>query len=269
MGLWLDASYVGPLRVVTSGARAYTHLAQIRIGAALTTGYVKAFGGHGTRLLFNEVAGSVLARQAGIGTPPGGLMWDPHAVLLGLFPGALFAQHRGNVPCFAVAPVSKGYGVAALGLGEAVSNASDTIRKHLLAWPGFAACAAFDEWVANVDRHVNNLLLIGPSRIVPIDHSDCFGGSEPADIDFTGPEAWYLNKLLELLFSPEQLPLPTKAALVHAGERLPDCHRRCIDEIEALRPWLGEPTGSNWVRWLDTRATLTAQWLRDRVRMLA
>lgn len=266
--MWLEGSYVSPVRVVTSGVRGKTYLAQVRLGTQLATAYVKAFEARQDRLLFNETAGGLMARHAAIGAPPGGLLWVPLSVLRNLFPAAVFAHHNGNVPCFACAPVGQGYGLAAIGLADALGGALDAVCKHVLSWPGFAACVAFDEWVANVDRHANNLLLAAGGRIVPIDHSDCFGGAEMPDVDFTGAEAWYFNRLLEELFRPADLPLPMKAALVHAAERLPECHRQCAAEIAALRPWLGAPAGANWERWVETRAAMTAQWLRERVRML-
>ncbi len=59
-----------------------------------------------------------------------------------------------------------------------------------------------------------------------------------------------------------------KAALVHAAQRLPECHRQCAGEIDNLRPWLDARVGDNWQRWVETRAAMTVQWLRERVRML-
>lgn len=266
--MWLDGSYVGPIRSIPMGERGKTHLAQVRLGTQLATAYVKAFVVGNDRLLFNETAGGLIARRAAIGAPPGGLLWVPLAVLNALFPGSTFAHHNGNVPCFASAPVSDGYGLAALGLADATGRTVDAVRTHLLRWPGFAGCAAFDEWVANVDRHANNLLVAAGGRLVPIDHSDCFGGVDPADPDFEVTEVWYRNRLLEDLFEPDQLPLPTRAALVHAAERLPECLRQCAAEIAALRPWLGEPAGGNWASWVETRANRTVQWIRERVGML-
>lgn len=266
--MWLDGSYVSPMRVISTGIRAKTHLAQVRLGTELATAYVKAFEIGQDRLLFNETAGHLLARRAAIGVPPGGLLWVPLIALQAVFPSAVFAHHNGNVPCFACAPVVQGHGLAAIGLGDAAGGLLDVMRKHLTAWPGFAGCVAFDEWVANVDRHVNNLLLGAGGRLVPIDHSDCFGGVEMQDRNFTGAVAWYANRLLEDLFQPAGLPLPIKAALVHAADRLPDLHRQCAADITSLQPWLDAPAGDNWVQWVDIRAAMTAQWMRERVGML-
>jgi len=266
--MWLDGSYVAPLRPIAGGIRAHTHLAQVRLGTRLETAYVKAFAAVHERWLFNELAGSLLASRAGIGAPPGGLLWVPVPVLQGLFPGSSFGSFQGMTPCYASAPVDNGYGLAAVGLAAATGQVRDEIAKHLLAWPGFAACVAFDAWVANVDRHADNLLLAGGGRIVPIDHSDCFGGPCQQDDDFTRPHAWFRNRLLEDLFEPDRLPLPVKAGIVDAGDRIPACHQQGVADMERLRPWLGEPLGLHWVQWLAARAAITAQLLRERVRML-
>ena len=266
--MWISGSYVAPLRAVQGGARAHMHLAQILIGTQLATAYVKAFEAGRDRWLFNELAGGLIARRAGIGAPPGGLLWVPLSVLQGLFAGARFSHDQGLVACYACTPVDNGYGLAAIGLADSTGKVQEEVCKALLAWPGFAACVAFDEWVANIDRHANNLLVAGGGRLVPIDHSDCFGGPEQQDDDFNRPHAWYMNRLLDTLFASDRLPLPVKAAIVHAAERLPECHRQCTTDLKSLRSWLGEPLGLHWSEWLETRAAITAQLLRERVRML-
>jgi hypothetical protein len=263
--------YLGPLRAITGGIRARTHLAQVVVAGRPETAYVKAFEVGAERLLFNEVAGGWLAQRAGIGCPPGGLLWVPAEALAAVFPGVGFDAHEGSVPCYACAPVGNGYGLAALGLGDSVHQLVELTRQHLLAWPGFASCVAFDEWVANVDRHVNNLLLAAGGRLVPIDHSDCFGGIEGLhqDPDFAGPHAWYRNRLLEDLFAPDRLPLPLKAALVLAAEQCSQVHHQCDEGLRRLAPWLGEKRGLHWLEWLEARAGLTAELVRNRVRLLA
>lgn len=266
--MWIPGSYVAPLREVVGGVRAATHLAQVRIGTGVVTAYVKAFTAGHERWLFNETAGSLLARQAGIGAPPGGLLWVPAAVLEQMFSTHRFAQHQGLVACYACAPVSDGYGLAAVGLAKASAGLRDQVAKLLLDWPGFAGCVAFDQWVGNVDRHADNLLLAGGGRVVPIDHGDCCGGPDQQDDDFIRPHVWFRNRALEDLFQPDMLPLPVKTGLAHAGERMVECHQHCRADIEALRPWLGEPLGLHWAEWLKVRSGLTAPLLRDRLRIL-
>jgi hypothetical protein len=266
--MWFEGSYVAPLRVILGGVRAHTHLAQVRIGARIETAYVKAFEAGEDRWLFNEVAGALIARRVGVGTPPGGLMWVPRTALSHLFPDTAFAHHEGVVPCYASAPVVDGYGIAALSLADAADHVLEVVQKLLLRWPGFASCVVFDEWVANVDRHVNNVLVGPGGRLVPIDHSDCFGGPQQADEDFLTPHAWFRNKLLEHYFVPEALALPVKAGMAHMADALPSRFVECLPELQSLRPWLGEPLGLHWIGWLQTRAKYTAQWVRERVKLL-
>jgi hypothetical protein len=172
------------------------------------------------------------------------------------------------VPCYASVPVDSGYGLAAVGLADSTGRVLEAIRKALMEWAGFAACVVFDEWVANIDRHSNNVLVGRGGQLVPIDHSDCFGGPEQRDEDFEAPHAWYRNRLLEEHFKPDMLPLPNKTSIARAAELLPECFANCSADLERLRPWLGEPLGLNWIAWLRTRAEHTAQWMRERVRLL-
>ena len=274
--MWFNGSYTAPLRVVLGGIRACTHLAQVSVDGHLVTAYVKTFAAGNDRLLFSEVVGGWLARASGIGVPAGGLLWVPESALQAVFPGIAFPAINGMVASYACAPVGNGYGVTALGLYDTVAQSvaedqlSDVVLQHLLKWPGFAACVAFDEWVANVDRHLNNLLLAAGGQLVPIDHSDCFGGPETLDPDFVTPHARHLNKLLDLVFpQADLLPLPIKAGLIKAAEQWPDVRTQCDADLTQLSLWLGERRGRNWLEWLTIRADITAQLLRDRVRMLA
>lgn len=274
--MWFNGSYTAPLRAVSGGVRAKTHLAQVMVEGRSETAYVKSFAAGSDQLLFNEVVGGWLALASGIGAPAGGLLWVPEDALQTVFPCMTFSATNGMVASYACAPVGNGYGMAALGLYETVEQAVaadqllNVVLRHLLGWPAFAACVAFDEWVANVDRHLNNLLLAAGGRLVPIDHSDCFGGLDPLDHDFRGPHAWYLNKLLDLVFpQADLLPLPIKAGLIKTAERWPDLRRQCDADLRQLSVWLGEQRGRNWLEWLTIRADITAQLLRDRVRMLA
>ncbi len=268
--LWLKGgAYVSPARVVASGIRACTHLAHISVNGQLQTAYVKAFPSSASNCLFNEAVGSAIARVSAIGAPGGGLMWLDGSLLGLLFPGVSFDQHNNHVPCWASLPVSTGHGLAEVGLADSVGKVLVEIKKHLLAWQGFAACAAFDAWVGNTDRHANNLLLAGGGRLIPIDHSDCFGGYNWQPQDFETPETWYVNKMLDVIFEPpDRLTLPVKAGLIAAAERLNIVFKSSEAELASFTPWLGDPVGLNWLRWLEFRSRLVVDLLRDRVRMV-
>jgi hypothetical protein len=268
--LWLKGgTYVSPARVIASGIRACTHLAHIGVDGQLQTGYVKAFPSAAGKCLFNETVGSAIARASAIGAPGGGLIWLKASLLEQLFPGASFDQYNGHVLCWVSLPVNTGYGIAEVGLADSVGRVVVEIQRHLLEWHAFAACAAFDAWVGNTDRHANNLLLAGRGRLVPIDHSDCFGGYNWQPDDFEAPETWYVNKLLDVIFDPpDRLALPVKAGLVGAAERLHTVFKNSEAELASFTPWLGDVVGPNWLRWLEVRSRLVVDLLRDRVRMV-
>lgn len=52
------------------------------------------------------------------------------------------------------------------------------IMDALTAWEYLGDAAAIDTWVANVDRHMGNLLYGGEDEFWLIDHGHCFGGPE-------------------------------------------------------------------------------------------
>ena len=66
----------------------------------------------------------------------------------------------------------------------------EEIRKN----PGLGRMYGLDTWVANTDRHRNNLILRGDGKVFLIDHGHCFSGPSwtPSDL-IAGDE--YVNRL--------------------------------------------------------------------------
>jgi hypothetical protein len=58
------------------------------------------------------------------------------------------------------------------------TNQSQTVIAKLLNWEYLNRTGAFDEWIANGDRHSGNLLFDGNSGFWLIDHSHAFTGAE-------------------------------------------------------------------------------------------
>lgn len=54
---------------------------------------------------------------------------------------------------------------------------SKIIRDLIKNWPSAGQCYAFDTWIANVDRHMNNLMFDGDNEVWLIDHGLSFTGS--------------------------------------------------------------------------------------------
>jgi len=52
-----------------------------------------------------------------------------------------------------------------------LQNDSDPrVLQRLLSWPNLVSAASFDNWIANPDRHVGNLLFDGTTQFWLIDH---------------------------------------------------------------------------------------------------
>ena len=268
--LWLkNSAYASPARVLHHGHQACTHLAHLSVDGRLQTAYIKAFPIGFGKCLFNEAVGSAMARRAGFGAPDGGLIGVDARLLENLFPTFRFPTQDREAVCWASLPVLTGYGLAEVGVLDTVGPVLALIRQYVLAWDGFAACAAFDAWVGNIDRHANNLLVAGGGRLVPIDHSECFGGGHWEPDEFERPQTWYLNKLLDLICAPaETLALPAKAGLMAAAEQFAVFFRHYEADLAAVAPWLGPHWGPVWLKWLQQRSLLVVDLVRDRVRML-
>lgn len=64
----------------------------------------------------------------------------------------------------------------------------------LKASPGLGSMYGFDTWVANIDRHMNNIVLSGDGSAYLIDHGHCFSGPTWKAGDLNSTKA-YRNRL--------------------------------------------------------------------------
>ena len=71
---------------------------------------------------------------------------------------------------------------------------TNALMNQLLNWSGYKETAWFDEWTANVDSHIGNILFDGTDFWL-IDHGHAFTGSRwvPGDLD---PSKHFNNKFL-------------------------------------------------------------------------
>jgi len=133
----------------------------VRTSAGDIEAYVKKLAT--SREVLVEVACAVMARQLGLPVPQPLLVYVP--------------DHMGG-PYVA-------YGSAAVGNGD-LSAFVETGQFHaildrLRAWPGLIKAACFDEWIANCDRHVRNILYNGLGEFSLIDHGLAVNAGLPVD----------------------------------------------------------------------------------------
>ncbi|NMG64390.1 hypothetical protein GPA19_05445 [Azoarcus indigens] len=164
----------------------------------------------------NEIVGYVMACHARIEQPPGGIIQLPGALLqgIGIPCEAPSAYCFVSMSCIDLNSRRQGSLFALLG------DNLEALQGILQEWPGFPQLVAFDSWLANVDRNTGNLILTGNAHLIPIDHSDILTGPEWTHNDLvTMEEKWSFNKLLELIFPAESLPLPIRSAILKSAER--------------------------------------------------
>lgn len=131
---------------------------------------------------------------------------DPREILVEIL-CALLARNEGlpvPEPLLVMVPEHLGgpqlaYGSATIGhlsLGAFITTAPNTassVLERLRAWKHLLPAACFDEWIANCDRHAQNLLFSGNDEFWLIDHGLAIHNAIP--VDALAPQ----NQLFELV----------------------------------------------------------------------
>ena len=147
-----------------------TYRGLIEVGSARLSAYIKLLP---DRQLVNELFASVLGRVAGLPIPRGFLV----EVRRSDYPSSPLMIARGLtvMPAFAVETVACQSALRRLDLQSPHGLAVEIAAK---LWPHWYAAAAFDDWIANADRHPGNLLVGAPGEAWLIDHSHAFTGDK-------------------------------------------------------------------------------------------
>lgn len=158
----------------------------------------------GAKEIGNELLSAVLGRAIGLPIPRPILAIDGTGIIAATKAPVIksgerlyFASERQGTPplaqlCLAGADVS-------------------AVIEHLGNWAALGRAYGFDTWVANVDRHANNILFDGAKSIWLIDHGRSFGG-EAWTPESLVPLAQFKNLLAEWLIP--LLSSQQKAALI-------------------------------------------------------
>lgn len=196
-----------------------TYRGPIETAAGKTFAYVKLLD---VKELINELVSSVLGRTLGLPIPPG------YIVLVSRddYPESEFLLTQGQDKALA-------FGVEAIGhpdLKRRVRIEGESVMRELVqTWTGWCDAMTFDEWIANVDRHLGNLLLGAPGEVWLIDHSHAFTGPRwtPGDL---GPAVAVENQIAR--FIAPNLALPERhRALRRATEISEECRKVDADEV--------------------------------------
>lgn len=219
------SEYLYPIRMIGGQHRALTHIALFTERRHV---FVKAYPADAPRGLLNDIIGYLMARYAGINQPPGGIIALPAQALakVGIATTDPAIWCFTSISCIDLNDRRHGSLAALFG------NNLHAVRTILESWPGFAQLAAFDTWLANVDRNTGNLMLTGENALCPIDHSDILTG--PAwqfDHLVTTESQWSMNKLIELIWPINTLPLPVRSAILNSAERFQKVYAQARSDL--------------------------------------
>jgi len=227
--------YLYPIRTIGGQHRALTHIALFTERRHV---FVKAYPADAPRGLINDIIGYLVARHAGIDQPPGGIIALPAQALA----RAGIAATDPAVWCFTSTSCVDLNDRRHGSLAALFGNNLNAVRTILEAWPGFPQLAAFDTWLANVDRNTGNLMLTGENALCPIDHSDILSGPAWQFDDLVAAEnQWTMNKLIDLIWPIDSLPLPIRSAILNSAERF---QRVYADARSDLYRWLDSRDGT-------------------------
>jgi hypothetical protein len=206
--------YIRKLDTVATGIRAQTH-------RALFTGnrhvFVKAYPKAAFRGLVNDVIGYLMAVHAGINQPEAGIIRLPYSLFDN--PESLIGDGK-VIECFTSTACADLTGRVCGNLFAFFGENSSLVQKALEGWHGFPKLVAFDAWISNVDRHIGNLLYVGPGQLMPIDHSDVLTGPQWTIANLVSmEEEWTANRLIDEVWPWQQLPDNLKSAMIASAEK--------------------------------------------------
>lgn len=160
------------------------------------------------RQLGNELLVAVLTAELGVKVPRVALVAIAKSV------SSSFKQipHSNGEDYVAFCSADAAGSTIAQIISSPVEAASLTSLK---ASPGLGWMYAFDTWVANVDRHMNNIVLSGDGSAYLIDHGHCFSGPSWATADLNATKA-YQNKL-RLWLTPQLTVEERNKAMADVG----------------------------------------------------
>lgn len=140
--------------------------------------------------LANEVMATSLGRRLGMNVPPAYLA-SVSATDINFSKAPITGDAR---IVFASCDVGSPSVSSLIVRGGAVSRASLRLVIDKLLVGDLSGVYEFDEWSANVDRHLGNLLLSGDGSFWLIDHGRCFSGPDWNASDLV-PTARYGNRM--------------------------------------------------------------------------
>lgn len=248
----------------TSGLMAQTYACGIRWNDGKETkAFVKRFSTTRTLALVNEVTGYIIAKHCGLPVPL-------YAGLINTTPeqfddeSAQYSNWAFVVSSLEGSSPGSYYEVADI-------KSCKTLMNLVAGWDKVSDTIAFDDWVANEDRHLGNIMVAGKNRIYLFDHSNL-----PITLNWQAsqldPNYMAKSILTDNLYALNCTPLPVKSMVAHATNSHKEVYN-CIKQ-ELCYWWdvlLAEDSERREAleRFIETRATLGNSRVCESLKMLA
>lgn len=254
-----EKDYLSYLEAVDVPGQESIHIARVKFGdGEAKRAYVKFYPRQG-RGLFNEVTGHLLAESLGMKVPRKvAILFVPKEAVPSP-PSWMETNAEDSYPAWCCEDVASPAIKFFFRLGDVNSSAGAVyalIREELERSKQVPAIVAFDDWVANVDRNVGNLLRLGKGDYVLIDHGQILGGRYWGCRTLQDVDRKFPNILRQLL-DTKAATLPFQSQVVMCWQQHAQALHRVRDELEE---WWNdmelseEDIGAVWT-FLHARAT--------------
>lgn len=193
----------------SEGKIADTHICNINWNDGKTTrAYVKRFRITEQLGLLNEITGYILARHSQLPVPL-------RAGLIKLNPDAFQDSSMFGDWAFVISEI--GGVTPGSYFNSGALKECKTLMDLVASWSKVCDTIAFDDWIANEDRNLGNLVVAGRDNIYLIDHSNI-----PFVLNWTAqmldPHKESKNALANNLWVLQSTPLPVKAKISSASQ---------------------------------------------------
>lgn len=212
----------------------------------------------GMRGLANEVAGYLVAFACNLPQPPSAsIVPVPLDKLLDGRPtwidDVVAAQENRGAshfyPGFCTGPLDGQSAYLALG-----GRDPELLRQELLKWRDLPRVLALDDGIANVDRHLNNLIRLRRHSYALIDHGRLVHPLGDWDVTQLEPLALFRHRLLEILYLGRTADDATVSATLNEADQLSAAIAKVTNDADFwLKRILGNDDGAAFVHFLSQR----------------
>lgn len=220
-------AYLGFLETLASPGVELSQIARVRFPDGPRRAYCKLYPPNSLGLA-NELTGHLLGQALGLAVPSrAAVLMVPNAAVPSP-PAWLRASPHPATPAWCTQDMATPSIRFVFDLRAPAALAA--VRAELLASGETPHVVAFDDWIANTDRNLGNLLRLGKGRYLLIDHGHALGGPAWMPTSLLRATREFANTLRRLLSPAATTPAFT--------DTLADCCRQHAAALDQARPEL-------------------------------